>query len=96
MKNIIQLHDIEAVLAEYKTVSQKLKALETQKENLRNTIMLEINQSGTDKLIAGEMVATVTSVARENFNLKIAKEQLGVELLSPFISTSNSKRLTVK
>jgi hypothetical protein len=96
VKNLVDFNQTEAILSRYQAVAEQIKELEGQKETLRAIILKTMADSGEQKLVAGEMVATAVEQTRENFNLKTAKEELGYGLLKPFISKSKYYRLTVK
>jgi hypothetical protein len=96
MKNVIDLTKTEIVLRRYVKLSEEIKALEAQKEELRTVILGEMVETGVPKVMAGGLCAVAVEQSRENFDLKTAKAELGVALLKPYLSKSNYFRLTVK
>lgn len=96
MKNLIEFSQNEMLFAEYREICDKLTALEKNKKHLREIILKKVADSGDTEIVAGEFKAIVQDQSRENFNIKAAKDALGDKILTPFLSTTTFKKLTVK
>lgn len=96
MKYLAELPNaLETALYEYMVLSSSIKTLEEKQKIYRDFILAKAAKLETSKLQAGEFIASVAEVERENFNLKVAKEFLG-DKLNPFITKAKYPRLTVK
>ena len=89
MKNLL------ATLTSYKALNAQYKALEAQMKEKRAEIEAYMKEKGTDTLICGQYVATITECTKRSLDEKLIKE-LYPEIAKEAEKVTTYNRFTVK
>lgn len=89
MKNVL------ATLTQYKALQAQIDSLEAKLKETRNEITEYMQEKGTDKLVCGQYIATVTTCTKKSLNEKLIREQFP-EVAEKAEKVTTYERFTVK
>lgn len=94
-RRIVTMKNLLATLTSYKALNAQLKALEAQMKEKRAEIEAYMKEKGTDTLICGQYVATITECTKKSLDEKLIKE-LYPEVAKEAEKVTTYNRFTVK
>ena len=87
--------NVLATLTQYKALKAQMDSLEAQLKEKRDEIETYMASKGTDKLVCGQYIATITQCTKKSLDEKLIREQFP-EVAQKAEKVTSYNRFTVK